>query len=74
MTHQWYYYHKVYSDRAAFVWDVGTVHILPLRMVDALTSERVPDLILSYGFTHTMQRTIHLSSTHSNGNKAPLLL
>jgi hypothetical protein len=74
MTHQWYYYHKAYSDRTAFVWAVGQVHILPLRMAEALASERVPDLILSYVFTHNMQRTIHPSSTHSNGNGAPLLL
>ena len=74
MTYQWYYYHKVYSDRTAFVWDVGTVHILPLRMGEALASERVPDLILSYGFTHKMQRKIPPSSTHSNGNSTPLLL
>jgi len=67
MTHQWYYYHKAYSDRTAFVWDVGTVHILPLRMVEALASERVPDLILSYGFTHKMQRKIPPSSTHNHG-------
>ena len=74
MTYQWYYYNKVYSDRTALVWDVGTVHILPLRMSEALASERVPDLILSYGFTHTMQREIPPSSTHSHGNSAPLLL
>ena len=74
MTYQWYYYNKVYSDRTAFVWDVGTVHILPLKMVDALASERVPDLILSYGFTHKMQRKIPPSSTHSPGKRAPVLL
>ena len=74
MTHQWYYYNKVYSDRTMFVWDVGTVHILPLRMVDALGGERVPDLILSYGFTHKMQRKIPPSNTHSHGKSAPLLL
>ena len=74
MTYQWYYYSKVYSDRTAFVWDVGTVHILPLRMGEALASERVPDLILSYGFTHKMQRKIPPSSTHSHGHRAPLLL
>ena len=74
MTYQWYYYNKVYSDRTAFVWDVGTVHILPLSMGKALASERVPDLILSYGFTHKMQRKIPPNSTNSHGHSAPLLL
>jgi len=74
MTHQWYYCHKGYSDRTAFVWDVGKVYILPLRTVEALASERVPDLILRYEFTHKMQREIHPSSTNSNGKRAPVLL
>jgi hypothetical protein len=74
MNYQWCYYNKVYSDRVAFVWDIGKVHILPLRMGEALASERVPDLILSYVFTHKMQRKIPPSSTNSNGNRAPLLL
>jgi hypothetical protein len=74
MNHQWYDDNKVYSDRTAFVWIVGKLQIIPLRTVEALASERVPDLILSYVFTHKMQRKIPPSSTNSNGNRAPLLL
>jgi len=74
MTYQWYDDNKVYSDRTAFVWFVGKLQLIPLRVVEALASERVPDLILSYVFTHKMQRIIHPSSTNSNGNRAPLLL
>ena len=74
MTYQWYDDTKVYSDRTALVWVVGKLQLMPLRLGDALASERVPDLILSYGFTHKMQRKIPPSSTHSHGNRAPLLL
>jgi hypothetical protein len=51
MTHQWYYDNKVYSDRAAFVWAVCHVQTMLPRMVDD-RSERVPDMVLSYVFTH----------------------
>ena len=74
MTYQWYDDTKVYSDRTAFVWVVGKLQLMPLRMVDALASERVPDLILSYVFTHKMQRKIPPSNTHSTSHRAPVLL
>jgi len=74
MTYQWYDDTKVYSDRTAFVWVVGKLQLMPLRMVDALASERVPDLILSYVFTHKMRRTIPPRSTHSTSHRAPVLL
>jgi len=74
MTYQWYDDTKVYSDRTALVWVVGKLQLMPLRLGDALASERVPDLILSYVFTHKMQRIIPPRSTHSNGNRAPVLL
>jgi len=74
MTYQWYDDTKGYSDRTAFEWVVGKLQLMPLRMGDALASERVPDQILSYVFTHKMQRKIHPRSTHSNGNRAPVLL
>ena len=74
MTYQWYDDTIVYSDRTAWVWVVGKLQLMPLRLGDALASERVPDRILSYVFTHKMQRTIPPSSTHSNRHRAPVLL
>ena len=74
MTYQWYDDTTVYSDRTALVWVVGKLQLMPLRVGDALASERVPDRILSYVFTHKMQRTIPPSSTHSNRHRAPVLL
>jgi len=74
MTYQWYDDSTVYSDRTAWVWVVGKLQLMPLRLGDALASERVPDRILSYVFTHKMQRTIPPSSTHSNRHRAPVLL
>ena len=74
MTYQWYDDTTVYSDRTALVWVVGKLQLMPLRLGDALASERVPDRILSYVFTHKMLRKIHPRSTHSNGNRAPVLL
>ena len=74
MTYQWYDDSTVYSDRTAWVWVVGKLQLMPLRLGNALASERVPDRILSYVFTHKMQRKIHPRSTHSNGNRAPVLL
>ena len=74
MTYQWYDDTTVYSDRTAWVWVVGKLQLMPLRLGNALASERVPDRILSYVFTHKMQRTIPPSSTHSNRHRAPVLL
>ncbi len=74
MNHQWYDDTTVYSDRTAWVWVVGKLQLMPLRLGNALASERVPDRILSYVFTHKMQRTIPPSSTHSNRHRAPVLL
>jgi len=74
MTYQWYDDTTVYSDRTAWVWVVGKLQLMPLRLGDALASERVPDRILSYVFTYKMQRTIPPSSTHSNRHRAPVLL
>jgi len=74
MTYQWYDDSTVYSDRTAWVWVVGKLQLMPLRLGEALASERVPDRILSYVFTHKMQRTIPPSSTHSNRHRAPVLL
>ena len=74
MTYQWYDDTTVYSDRTALVWVVGKLQLRPLRLGEALASERVPDRILSYVFTHKMQRKIPPRSTNSNGNRAPLLL
>ncbi len=74
MTYQWDDDNNVYSDRTACVWFVGKLQLMPVRMVEALASERVPDLILSYVFTHKMQRILHPSSTNSNGKRAPVLL
>ena len=74
MTYQWYDDSTVYSDRTAWVWVVGKLQLMPVRLGNALASERVPDRILSYVFTHKMQRTIPPSSTHSNRHRAPVLL
>ena len=74
MTYQWYDDSTVYSDRTAWVWVVGKLQLMPLRLGEALASERVPDLILSYVFTHKMQRKIPPSSTNSNSDRAPVLL
>jgi hypothetical protein len=65
MTPQWDDDNAVYSDRTAFVWAVGPVKILLLSTAEALASERVPDLVLSYVFTHKMPREMSPSSTNS---------
>ncbi len=49
----------VSSERIACVWSVRNVHILVLSTEEALRSERVPDLVLSYVFTHNIEG--HLS-------------
>ena len=59
MTPQWYEDNAVYSDRTAFVWAVGTVHIILVSTFEALSSQKVPDLILSYVFMHNAEE--HLS-------------
>jgi len=59
MTHQWYYDNNVYSDRAALMWAVCDVQTMLPRRVDDL-SERVPDIVLSYVFTHKAEE--HVSS------------
>ena len=49
----------VSSERIACMWSVGKVHIIVLSTEEALSSERVPDLVLSYLFTHHVEG--HLS-------------
>jgi hypothetical protein len=63
MTHQGYYDNKVYSDRAAFMWAVCPVQAMLPRRVDDL-SERVPDMVLSYVFTHHAEAHVS-SAAHS---------
>jgi hypothetical protein len=58
MTHQWYEDNTVYSDRTALVWAVNTVHILVQSTFEVLSSERMPDLVLSYVFTHNVEENI----------------
>ena len=60
MTDQGYDDNTVYADRTAFVWAVNTVHVLVQSTFEALSSERVPDLVLSYVFTHKVEE--HISS------------
>ena len=57
MTYQGYYDNQVYSDRAALMWAVGQVQMMLPCMVDDL-SERVPDRVLSYVFTHKAEEQI----------------
>ena len=49
----------VSSERIVCVWSDRTVHIIVLSTEEALSSERVPDLVLSYVFTHDVEG--HLS-------------
>ena len=49
----------VSSERIACVWSVRNVHIIVLSTEEALSSARVPDLVLSYVFTHNIEG--HLS-------------
>ena len=62
MSHQGYDDNPVYADSLALVWTVWKVHIILLHTVAALSSDRVPDLVLSYVFTHHAEAT--LSSLH----------
>ena len=58
MTDQGYDDNAVYSERTALVWAVNTVHVLVQSTFEALASERVPDLVLSYVFTHNVEENI----------------
>jgi hypothetical protein len=49
----------VSSERIVCVWSVRKVHIVVLSTEEALSSERVPDLVLSYVFTYHVEG--HLS-------------
>ena len=49
----------VSSERIACVWSVRKVHIIVRSTEEALSSERVPDLVLSYVFTYNVEG--HLS-------------
>jgi hypothetical protein len=59
MTDQGYDDNTVYSDTRAFVWAVNNVYVLVQSTFEALASARVPDLVLSYVFTHNGEE--HLS-------------
>jgi len=59
MTPQWYEDNAVYAERTAFVWTVRNVHMMLLRTVEALSFNRVPDLVLSYVFMQDAEA--HLS-------------
>ena len=58
MTDQGYDDNAVYSERTAFVWAVNTVHVLVQSTFEALASERVHDLVLSYVFTHNVEENL----------------
>jgi hypothetical protein len=48
----------VSSERIACVWNGMNVHIIVLSTEEALSSARVPDLVLSYVFTHHIEDSI----------------
>jgi hypothetical protein len=58
MTHQLDEAPDVDAESPAWGWTVGKVHIIMLPTVAALSSERVPDLVLSYVFTHNAKATL----------------
>jgi hypothetical protein len=58
MTPQGYEDNAAYSDRTACVWSVGKVHIMLVSTVEALSSQRVPDLVLSYVFMQNAEEPI----------------
>ena len=58
MTDQGYDDNTVYSDKRAFIWAVNTVHVIVQSTFEALASERVLDLVLSYVFTHNVEENI----------------
>jgi hypothetical protein len=45
----------VSSERIVCVWSVRKVYIIVLSTEEALSSERVPDMVLSYVFTHHVE-------------------
>ena len=49
----------VSSERIVCVWSVRNVHIIVWSTEAVLSSERVPDLVLSYVFTYNVEG--HLS-------------
>ena len=48
----------VSSETIACVWNGRNVHIIILSTEEALSSARVPDLVLSYVFTHHIEDSI----------------
>ena len=58
MNDQGYDDNTVYSDRTALVWAVNNVYVIVQSTFEALASERVPDLVLSYVFTHNGEENI----------------
>jgi len=60
MTDQGYDDHTVYSDRTALVWAVNNVHVIVQSTFEVLSSERVPDRVLSYVFPHKEQNLENL--------------
>ena len=58
MTHQRDDAPVVDAESPAWVWTVGNVHIIMLHTVAALASERAPDIVLSYVFTHHAEATL----------------
>jgi hypothetical protein len=49
----------VSSEQIVYVWSVRKVHIIVWSTDEALSSEPVPDLVLSYVFTYNVEG--HLS-------------
>jgi hypothetical protein len=58
MTDQGYDDNTVYSDKSALVWAVNNVYVLVQSPCEALASARMPDLVLSYVFTHNVEENI----------------
>ena len=48
----------VSSERIACVWSVRNVHVIVLNTEAVLSSARVPDLVLSYVFTHNVEENL----------------
>jgi hypothetical protein len=63
MTHQWYSTNEVYEERAACLWVVCHGQTMLPHRVDAL-SERVPDRVLRYVFTHKAEDKVS-SAAHT---------
>ena len=58
MTPQWYDDDAVDAERTACVWTVHNVQIMLVSTVEALASQRVPDLVLSYVFMRNAEERI----------------